>query len=127
MSLIKTNITAATYEEAPTLPWKDETLLAWANSTSSKYECLLQAVTAEDLAKRKDELAKMRSLLFRHEEKSRHMAKIKSKDYHRRMKKSARLKATAPPYMLYHCLAFGKSFLFESILSNASAEMKQTA
>lgn len=56
------------------------------------FAALEQAVTAEDLAKRRDELAKMRSLLFRHEEKSRHLAKIKSKDYHRRMKKSARLK-----------------------------------
>ena len=55
--------------------------------------CPWQAVSAEDLAKRRDELAKMRSLLFRHEEKAKHMSKIKSKDYHRRMKKSARLKA----------------------------------
>ena len=44
------------------------------------------------MAKRRDELAKMRSLLFKHEEKSRHMAKIKSKDYHRRLKKAARNK-----------------------------------
>ena len=52
----------------------------------------VQALSAEEVAKRRDELAKMRSLLFKHEEKSRHMAKIKSKDYHRRLKKAARNK-----------------------------------
>ena len=60
-----------------------------------KTPCFVQAVSAEDLAKRREELARMRSLLFRHEEKAKHMSKIKSKDYHRRMKKSARLKASS--------------------------------
>jgi len=54
-----------------------------------------QALSAEELLRRRDELAKMRSLLFKHEEKSRHLAKIKSKDYHRRLKKSARNKVTS--------------------------------
>ena len=52
----------------------------------------MQAVNAEDMQQRREALAKMRSLLFKHEEKSRHLAKIKSKAYHRRSNKAARLK-----------------------------------
>lgn len=51
-------------------------------------------MSAEELSKRRDELAKMRSLLFKHEEKARHLAKIKSKDYHRRMNRAARRKVS---------------------------------
>lgn len=41
---------------------------------------------------RQDRLAKMRSLLFRHEMKAKHIKKIKSKTYHR-LKKKEKLKA----------------------------------
>jgi U3 small nucleolar RNA-associated protein 14 len=58
--------------------------------------------------KRRDDLAKMRSLLFKHEEKSRHLAKIKSKDYHRRLKKSARNKVSAPEHAWF-CFSKTKS------------------
>lgn len=51
-----------------------------------------QAVSSEEVFKRRAELAKMRTLLFKHEAKARHLAKIKSKDYHRRLKKAARRK-----------------------------------
>jgi hypothetical protein len=48
-----------------------------------------QAQSVEEAKKRRDYLAKMRSLLFYQEIKLKRMAKIKSKDYHRRAKKAA--------------------------------------
>lgn len=57
----------------------------------------LQAVSAEEVAQRRSELAKMRSLMFKHEEKARHLAKIKSKDYHRRSNRAARRKVLSFP------------------------------
>ena len=56
--------------------------------------CTLQAVSAEEVSRRRNELAKMRSLLFRHETKAQRLAKIKSKDYHRRINKASRRKVT---------------------------------
>jgi len=50
-----------------------------------------QQLTPEELSKRSDHLARMKSLLFHHELKVRRMNKIKSKAY-RRMKKRAKLK-----------------------------------
>ncbi|KAL8142380.1 hypothetical protein V2J09_015412 [Rumex salicifolius] len=52
----------------------------------------LNKVSAEEVKDRQNRLAKMRSLLFRHEMKSKHVKKIKSKTYHRLLKKD-RLKA----------------------------------
>ncbi|KAB2605127.1 hypothetical protein D8674_004844 [Pyrus ussuriensis x Pyrus communis] len=54
----------------------------------------LNKVSAEDERDRHNRMAKMRSLLFRHEMKSKHIKKIKSKTYHRLLKKD-RLKATS--------------------------------
>lgn len=54
----------------------------------------LNKTSIEDEKDRRDRIAKMRSLLFRHEIKQKHIKKIKSKTYHRLMKKD-RLKATS--------------------------------
>lgn len=54
----------------------------------------LNKVTEEDVKDHQDRLAKMRNLLFRHEMKAKRIKKIKSKTYHRLMKKD-RLKAEA--------------------------------
>ncbi|XP_068654191.1 uncharacterized protein [Aristolochia californica] len=51
-------------------------------------------VSVEDVKERQNRLAKMRSLLFSHEMKAKHIKKIKSKTYHRMLKKE-RLKATS--------------------------------
>lgn len=47
----------------------------------------LNKISVEDVRERQDELAKMRSLLFRHEMKAKRVKKIKSKVYHRLLKK----------------------------------------
>ena len=49
-------------------------------------------ISVEDVKDRQDRLAKMRTLLFRHEMKAKRIKKIKSKTYHRLLKKD-RLKA----------------------------------
>ncbi|KAJ4968744.1 hypothetical protein NE237_015445 [Protea cynaroides] len=54
----------------------------------------LNKISVEDVKDRQKRLAKMRSLLFRHEMKAKHVKKIKSKMYHRLMKKD-RLKAAS--------------------------------
>ncbi|XP_027098908.1 uncharacterized protein [Coffea arabica] len=54
----------------------------------------LNKITVEDVRDQQNRLAKMRSLLFRHELKAKRIRKIKSKTYHRLLKKD-RLKATA--------------------------------
>ncbi|ONK62915.1 uncharacterized protein A4U43_C07F9440 [Asparagus officinalis] len=54
----------------------------------------LNKFSTEDVRERQNRLAKMRSLLFRHEMKSKHIKKIKSKTYHRILKKE-KLKAAA--------------------------------
>ncbi|CAH9146993.1 unnamed protein product [Cuscuta epithymum] len=52
----------------------------------------LNKISVEDVKGRQNELAKMRSLLFRHEVKAKRLKNIKSKAYHRLLKKD-RLKA----------------------------------
>ena len=52
----------------------------------------------EEAKARRERLAKMRSLLFHQEIKLKHLAKIKSKDYHRRAQRAA--KAKVPPFPL---------------------------
>ncbi|KAL3531478.1 hypothetical protein ACH5RR_010800 [Cinchona calisaya] len=54
----------------------------------------LNKISVEDVKDQQNRLAKMRSLLFRHELKAKRIRKIKSKTYHRLLKKD-RLKATA--------------------------------
>lgn len=54
----------------------------------------LNKISVEDVRDQQNRLAKMRSLLFRHELKAKRIRKIKSKTYHRLLKKD-RLKAAA--------------------------------
>lgn len=54
----------------------------------------LNKVSIEDVREQQNRLAKMRSLLFRHEMKAKHVKKIKSKTYHRILKKE-KLKAAS--------------------------------
>ncbi|XP_058083657.1 uncharacterized protein C57A7.06 [Magnolia sinica] len=54
----------------------------------------LNKISIEDVRDRQNRLAKMRSLLFRHELKAKHIKKIKSKTFHRLLKKD-RLKAAS--------------------------------
>ncbi|KAL2931776.1 U3 small nucleolar RNA-associated protein 14-like protein B [Bienertia sinuspersici] len=54
----------------------------------------LNKMSMEEVKERQDRLAKMRSLLFRHEVKAKHIKKIKSKTYHR-IKKREKLKAAS--------------------------------
>ncbi|KAI3966919.1 hypothetical protein MKX01_017570, partial [Papaver californicum] len=53
----------------------------------------LNMISVEDVKDRQNHLAKMRSLLFRHEVKSKHIKKIKSKTYHR-LKNKDKLKTS---------------------------------
>lgn len=52
----------------------------------------LQTLSVEEAQARRARLAKLRSLLFHQEAKLTHAARIKSKAYHRRLKRTARLK-----------------------------------
>lgn len=65
----------------------------------NKFECYSYEnnawqVSIDEVKERQNRLAKMRSLLFRHEMKAKHIKKIKSKTYHRLLKKD-RLKAAS--------------------------------
>lgn len=51
----------------------------------------------EDVRERQNRLAKMRSLLFRHEMKAKRIKKIKSRTYHRMLKKD-KLKAASADF-----------------------------
>ncbi|KAL3845670.1 hypothetical protein ACJIZ3_003073 [Penstemon smallii] len=55
----------------------------------------LNKISVEEVKNRQDQLAKMRSLLFRHEMKAKRIKKIKSKTYHRLMKKDRKKSAEA--------------------------------
>nr|XP_010911258.2 uncharacterized protein C57A7.06-like [Elaeis guineensis] len=55
---------------------------------------MLLQISVEDVKDRQNRLAKMRSLLFHHEMKGKHIKKIKSKTYHRILKKG-KLKAAS--------------------------------
>lgn len=68
--------------------------LAEAHSKDGAKLLELNKVSIEDVRERQNQLAKMRSLLFRHEMKAKHIKKIKSKTYHRILKKE-KLKAAA--------------------------------
>lgn len=56
-------------------------------------EHALKSMSLAELKKKRGQLAKMRSLLFHHEIKARHIKKIKSKEYHRRLQRAIRKKA----------------------------------
>lgn len=56
-------------------------------------------ISAEDYMKNRDHIAKMRSLLFHHEMKSKRIKKIKSKTYHR-LKNKDKLKAESVEMMM---------------------------
>ena len=60
----------------------------------------VQALTVEEAEERRERLAKMRSLLFAHEQKAKRLKAIKSKGFHRHAKKAAKMKVhslcTAP-------------------------------
>lgn len=60
----------------------------------------MQAQSVEEAKARRDRLAKMRSLLFHQEIKLKHLAKIKSKDYHRRAQRAAKAKVRPTPHGL---------------------------
>uniref|UniRef100_A0A2N9E4P4 Uncharacterized protein n=1 Tax=Fagus sylvatica TaxID=28930 RepID=A0A2N9E4P4_FAGSY len=70
----------------------DEVMEAHRKDGSRLLE--LNQVSVEDEKERQNRIAKMRSLLFRHETKAKHIKKIKSKTYHRLLKKD-RLKTAA--------------------------------
>ena len=52
----------------------------------------VQALTVEEAKERRVRMAKMRSLLFAHEQKSKRLKAIKSKGFHRHAKKAAKMK-----------------------------------
>ncbi len=61
----------------------------WFSEPSSVAE---QALTVEEAKERRERLAKMRSLLFAHEQKAKRLKAIKSKGFHRHAKKAAKMK-----------------------------------
>ncbi|KAK1316198.1 hypothetical protein QJS10_CPA05g00380 [Acorus calamus] len=78
------------------LTWDNEIREAHGNDGMRLLE--LNKISVEEVKDRQHRLAKMRSLLFRHEMKSKHVKKIKSKAYHRILKKE-RLKAASMEIM----------------------------
>ena len=54
--------------------------------------CHVPALTVEEAQERRERLAKMRSLLFTHEQKAKRLKAIKSKGFHRHAKKAAKMK-----------------------------------
>lgn len=65
-----------------------------AHKTDGSRLLQLNKISIEEVKERQNRLAKMRSLLFRHEIKAKHKKNIKSKKYHRLLKKD-RLKAVS--------------------------------
>lgn len=59
-----------------------------------KQLLVLQALTVEEAKERRERLAKMRSLLFAHEQKAKRLKAIKSKGFHRHAKKAAKMKVS---------------------------------
>lgn len=74
------------------LVYDDEVTEAHEKDGSKLLE--MNKVSIEDEKDRQNRIAKMRSLLFRHEMKAKHIKKIKSRTFHRLLKKD-RLKAEA--------------------------------
>ena len=57
----------------------------------------MQELTAEQVRERQQRLAHMRAVMLRHQDRAKHLAKIKSKDYHRRGKRAAKLQVCSGP------------------------------
>ncbi|KAH1071159.1 hypothetical protein GLYMA_03G214900v4 [Glycine max] len=74
------------------LVYDDEVMEAHKKDGSKLLE--MNKVSIEDEKDRQNRIAKMRSLLFRHEMKAKHIKKIKSRTFHRLLKKD-KLKAEA--------------------------------
>ena len=56
---------------------------------------MVQALTVEEAKERRERMARMRSLLFAHEQKAKRLKAIKSKGFHRHAKKAAKMKVHA--------------------------------
>ncbi len=63
----------------------------------------MQALTVEEAQERRERLAKMRSLLFAHEQKAKRLKAIKSKGFHRHAKKAAKMKVPIASQGLPFC------------------------
>ena len=50
-----------------------------------------QELTADEVRERQQRLAHMRAVMLRHQDKAKHLAKVKSKAYHRKGKRAAQL------------------------------------
>lgn len=81
----------------PSTPLEEQVaaLLAKAKANDAKAvaeaeeQLAVRTMTPQELAARQEQLARMRSVLFHHERRLKRLAKIKSKDYRRRLKKAA--------------------------------------
>ncbi|KAL0360031.1 UNVERIFIED_CONTAM: putative protein C57A7.06 [Sesamum radiatum] len=90
--------------EAPTLYFDEDVDLGFSTigALASEFEPrtdfekkIASLISVEEVMDRQERLAKMRSLLFRHEMKAKRVKKIKSKTYHRLLKKERRKTAEA--------------------------------
>lgn len=95
----KTGIGARAYDFTPTSALEKEiacllqsTSVVEAQNSDGVELLELNKLTVEQVRERQGRLAKMRNLMFRHELKAKHIKKIKSKTYHRLLKKE-RVKA----------------------------------
>ncbi|CAL6397470.1 unnamed protein product [Bathycoccus prasinos] len=72
---------------------KDEAEAADEEQIAKTEELALAKMDPEEAKARRARLAKMKALMFYHEQKAARLKKIKSKDYHRREKRANKLKA----------------------------------
>ena len=75
-----------------TAPAEDVTGKHSIQVVSSQCPECVQALTVEEAKERRERMAKMRSLLFAHEQKAKRLKAIKSKGFHRHAKKAAKMK-----------------------------------
>lgn len=73
-----------------------QTVICGTRGTDGHWRGALQTLSVEEAQARRARLAKLRSLLFHQEAKLTHAARIKSKAYHRRLKRAARPKVLPP-------------------------------
>ncbi len=81
----------------PSTPLEEQVaaLLAKAKANDAKAvaeaeaQLAVKTLTPQELSARQEQLARMRSVLFHHERRLKRLAKIKSKEYRRRLKKAA--------------------------------------
>ena len=72
---------------------KDEAEAADEEQIAKTEELALSKMDPEEAKARRARLAKMKALMFYHEQKAARLKKIKSKDYHRREKRANKIKA----------------------------------